>query len=330
MSYETLQESKPESSELVKAGNRFANGANVAVIVPCYNEELTIESVVQDFRQVLPEAKIYVFDNNSSDRTSEIASNCGAIVRHERRQGKGFAIRRAFADVDAEIILMVDGDATYDASAATELIQRCVDGPFDYVNGARIHESTEAYRPGHEFGNKMLTGVVAWIFGRQVDDMLSGYKALSRRFIKSFPASSTGFEIETELMVHALELGMPISEIQTKYKERPPNSVSKLNTFRDGFRILLTIVQLVRRERPFFFFSMIGLCLFVLSVALSVPVILEYFETGLVRRLPTFILSGFIGLLAVFASFTGLILDLIHRGRHEVRKLAYLSFKAPS
>ncbi len=298
---------------------------SVAVIVPCYNEEVSIGKVIKDFRTVLPHALIYVYDNNSEDRTSEVARAEGAVVRTENRQGKGWVIRRAFSDISADIYLIVDGDDTYDANAAKDMIHLLLDGPFDFVNGARVHQSSAAYRPGHTFGNKMLTRIVGVIFGRYTNDMLSGYKVFTRRFVKSFPILSEGFEIETELMVHALELGVAIGEVQTRYRERPENSFSKLSTFKDGFKILKMIFRLVRFERPLLFFSMLAAVFGLAAVALMVPVVWEYFQTGLVERFPTAFLAGFLGISALFFISTGLILDLVKRGRHEAKMLAFLS-----
>ncbi len=221
-----------------------------AVLIPCYNEEAAIAQVVNDFRRVLPEAQIYVYDNNSKDRTTEVARQAGAIVRREPLQGKGHVVRRMFADIEADVYVLVDGDATYDAESAPRMIQKLLDEQLDMVNGARVTEIKEAYRAGHRFGNWMLTTMVATIFGNRFKDMLSGYRIFSRRYVKSFPALATGFETETELTVHALELRMPTDEVETPYKDRPVGSVSKLSTYRDGFRILWMIGVLVKEERP--------------------------------------------------------------------------------
>ncbi len=296
----------------------------IAVIVPCRNEEATVAKVVTDFRQALPEAEIYVYDNGSTDRTAELADEAGALVRHEPRPGKGNAVRRAFADVDADVYLLVDGDDTYDAEAARGMVEALVGERLDFVNAARRHESAAAYRPGHAFGNRMLTGTVATLFQSRLRDMLSGYKALSRRFVKSFPLVSTGFELETELMVHALELGMPMREVEAAYRERPANSASKLRTFRDGARILLTILRLVESERPLAFFAGASAVLAALSLGLAAPVVSAFFATGLVERFPTAMLAGFLGAVSVFSLFAGLILDQTRRMRHEVKRLFYL------
>ncbi len=303
--------------------------ARIAVLVPCYNEALTIRSVIEDFRRVLPEADIYVYDNNSRDGTREIAQKAGAIVRTEGRQGKGNVVRRMFSDIDADSYVMVDGDDTYDAAAAAEGVALVARNGFDFVNIARVTTATEAYRPGHKFGNVMLTGIVRGFFGRQTSDMLSGYKVLSRRFVKSFPAMSHGFETETELTVHALEMRMPMTEVSAPYKERPDGSTSKLRTFRDGWRILMLISRLVKDERPLAFFASLGGLFTLAGLALGLPVVLDYFETGLVPRLPTAVLSmGFI-VLAALCLFAGLILDVVTKARQELKRLAYLSLPHP-
>jgi glycosyltransferase involved in cell wall biosynthesis len=296
----------------------------VAVIVPCHNEEATVASVVAGFRTALPSADIYVYDNASTDRTADVAEAAGAIVRHEPRKGKGNAVRRAFADVDADVYLLVDGDDTYDASASALMVETLVSERLDFVNAARRHENAAAYRLGHATGNKLLTGTVAKLFRADVRDMLSGYKALSRRFVKSFPLVSAGFELETEMMVHALELGMPMREIDSAYRERPANSASKLRTYRDGARILLTIFRLAESERPLAFFAGTAGVLAVAALGLGLPVVSEFFTTGLVARFPTAMLAGFLGVLSVFSLFAGLILDQTRRTRHEIKRLFYL------
>lgn len=301
----------------------------VAVLVPCYNEEQAIGKVIQDFRDVLPEATFYVFDNNSQDRTIEEACAAGAIVRREPLQGKGNVVRRMFADVDADVYVLVDGDDTYDASSAPRLIRLLLDGPLDMVNAARESEASQAYRPGHRFGNRMLTGVVATIFGKRIRDMLSGYRVFSRRFVKSFPALSAGFEIETELTIHALELRMPLLEIQTPFKERAEGSVSKLKTFRDGFRILKTILLLLIDAKPLAFFSGIAGVLLIAAFFLSVPVVLTYFETGLVPRLPTAVLVTGMMVLAALSFACGLVVHSVSRGRKELKRLQYLGIQPP-
>ena len=301
----------------------------VAVLVPCFNEEDSIGAVVRDFRQSLPDAAIYVYDNNSTDRTIEVAREHGAIVRAERQQGKGHVVRRMFADIEADIFILVDGDDTYDAAAAPKLVQHLLDNGLDMITAKRVAVSDEAYRFGHVFGNRLLTGLVAHSFGRRVSDLLSGYRVLSRRFVKSFPVLAGGFEIETELTVHALELGMPQDEIETKYRERPEGSESKLNTYRDGARILKMIVVLLKEERPLAFFSAVFALLAVTSVVLVWPVFIEFFETGLVPRIPTAILSTGIMLLAFLSLTCGFILDTVTRGRRELKRLSYLRIPGP-
>ena len=297
----------------------------IAVLVPCYNEEVTIRTVVADFRRALPQATSYVYDNNSTDRTVEMARAAGAVVRSEPLQGKGNVVRRMFADIEAEVYLLVDGDATYDAASAPAMIRRLVDDRLDMVNGARVTEVRAAYRPGHRFGNRLLTGLVAWTFGNGLTDMLSGYRVFSRRYVKSFPSLAVGFEIETELTVHALHLRMPIAEIATPYRERPSGSTSKLSTYRDGLRILWKILVFIKEERPMAFFSLIGLGFCLLAVVLMVPILREFLATGMVPRLPTAVLS--MGLMTIgFISFAcGLILDTVSRGRSEMKRLRYLS-----
>src|SRR6201995_4943126 len=263
----------------------------IAVILPCYNEEAAIGKTVRDFRAALPDAKAYVYDNNSKDRTAELAREAGAIVRNEPRQGKGNVMRRMFADVEADIYVLADGDDTYDASVAPALIQKLTSEELDLVTGRRIHTAADAYRAGHVLGNKMLTGLTALMFGIELKDMLSGYRIMSRRFVKSFPFTAEGFGIETELTVHAVRLLMPMAEVDTAYKERPPGSVSKLNTWQDGFRILSTIASLVRNERPLIFFTTIFVLLALASLIIGLPIIVDYFHTGLVPRLPTAVLA---------------------------------------
>ncbi|MBR0556554.1 glycosyltransferase [Ciceribacter sp. L1K23] len=297
----------------------------VAVLVPCYNEATTIASVVTDFRLALPQATIYVYDNNSKDGTAEIAREAGAVVRSETRQGKGQVVRRMFADIDADVYVLVDGDDTYAAPAAAQAIDSVLAEGVDFVNIARVSTAVEAYRPGHRLGNVMLTEMVRMFFGRQTSDMLSGYKVLSRRFVKSFPAMSSGFETETELTVHALEMRMPMAEISAPYKERPPGSVSKLNTFRDGWRILMLIARLIKDERPLKFFSTIGLVLVALAIGISIPVVITWLETGLVPRLPTAVLSVGMVITGFLSIFTGLILDVVTKSRQEMKRMAYLA-----
>ena len=302
---------------------------SIAVLVPCLNEEAAIGTVVDDFRRALPSATIYVYDNGSTDRTIEVARAHGAVVRSEPLRGKGNVVRRMFADVEADVFVLVDGDATYHAASAPELIERLLVEQLDMVNASRVTLIKEAYRPGHRFGNAMLTGMVAKIFGNRFSDILSGYRVFSRRFVKSFPALSTGFEIETELTVHALELRMPIAEVATPYKDRPAGSASKLNTIRDGVRILKTIIKLSKQERPLWFFGLIFGLLSLASVGLAVPVLITYSETGLVPRLPTAVLSTGIMQIAFLSLLCGLVLDTVTRGRQEMKRLHYLQIPAP-
>jgi glycosyltransferase involved in cell wall biosynthesis len=296
----------------------------VAVLLPCYNEEVAIARTVAAFRQSLPGATIYVYDNNSRDATIAVAREAGAVVRIERMQGKGNVVRRMFADVDADIYILSDGDLTYDATAAPALIQRLLDEQLDMVVGARKSEIELAYRRGHRLGNRMLTGMLARLFGRSFSDILSGYRVFSRRFVKSFPVLSSGFEIETEISIHALELRMPVAEVITAYAARPEGSTSKLSTYRDGWRILRTIVNLFRLERPILFFGSIGVFALLVAIILAIPLALTYAQTGLVPRLPTAVLVTGLGIGAMLCFFTGLILDTVVRGRREVRRLAYL------
>jgi glycosyltransferase involved in cell wall biosynthesis len=297
----------------------------VAVLVPCFNEEAAVATVVADFRTALPAAEIFVYDNNSSDRTVEVARAAGAQVRRERRQGKGHVVRRMFADIDADVYVLVDGDATYDAASAPRMIDALLSDHLDMVVGLRVNQATEAYRRGHRTGNRMLTGFLASVFGQAFKDILSGYRVFSRRFVKSFPVLSDGFEIETELSVHALELALPVTEIETPYYARPEGSFSKLNTWRDGFRILGTILKLYRSEKPLRFFTAIGIFLMLVSIGLAIPIIVTYLEVGLVPRLPTAVLSMGLMILAVLSISSGLVLDTVTRGRREMKLLAYLS-----
>jgi glycosyltransferase involved in cell wall biosynthesis len=300
----------------------------VAVLVPCFNEEAAVATVVGDFRRALPAAQIFVYDNNSRDRTVEVARAAGAEVRSERRQGKGHVVRRMFADIEADIYVLVDGDATYDAPSAPRMIDALVNDHLDMVVGVRIDQSTAAYRRGHRTGNRMLTGFLATVFGEAFRDILSGYRVFSRRFVKSFPVLSDGFEIETELSVHALQLALPVGEIETPYYARPAGSVSKLNTWRDGFRILGTILKLYRSEKPLRFFTAIGGFLALVSIGLAVPIVVTFLEEGLVPRLPTAVLSTGLMIVAMLSISSGLVLDTVTRGRREMKLLAYLSHPA--
>jgi glycosyltransferase involved in cell wall biosynthesis len=301
----------------------------VAVLVPCYNEAVAVAKVVKDFQKALPDATIFVFDNNSTDGTADAARAAGAEVFEEKRQGKGFVVRRMFTDIEADIYVLVDGDATYDAPSAPAMIERLLADRLDMVVANRIDTEVAAYRAGHRTGNMLLTGFVSWVFGPAFNDMLSGYRVFSRRFVKSFPVLSGGFEIETELTIHALELGLPAAEIDTPYYARPTGSTSKLNTWRDGFRILNMILALYRAERPLSFFSIIGLALAIVSFVLAIPLFITYVETGLVPRFPTAILSMGLMMLASLSGAVGLVLDTVSRGRRETKLLAYLSHRAP-
>lgn len=300
----------------------------VAVIIPCYNEEVAIAKVVNDFRAALPDATIYVYDNNSRDRTRAVAADAGAVVRGETQQGKGHVVARAFADVDADIYVLVDGDDTYDASASPAMVALLRAEQLDMVTGTRITDRKAAYRPGHRFGNLMLTGAVRVVFGNRITDMLSGYRVFSRRFVKSFPARAQGFETETEFTVHAMELAMPLGEVETDYRERPPGSASKLRTFTDGARILRTILVLVKNERPLPFFGLFAALFMLLGLAIGLPVVRDFIETGLVPRLPSAVLALGLVLLSFLSLFAGLILDSVARGRREAKRLAYLAYPA--
>ncbi len=306
------------------ANAKLLHDVRIAVLVPCYNEAPTVAEVVRDFRDILPSATIYVYDNNSSDRTAERAADAGALVRHERHQGKGHVVRRMFADVDADVYVMVDGDGTYDAAAALGAAIELIENQLDFINIARRGTTSEAYRPGHQLGNTVLTWLVAALFGREFTDMLSGYKLFSRRFVKSFPALSTGFEIETELTIHALELTMPVSEREASYGQRSQGSMSKLNTFRDGVRVLRAIARLVQHERPLAFFGSIGISLIVLAIALGIPLLETFAETGLVPRFPTAILAVGLVIAGVQSITAGLILDTVTRSRREAKRISYL------
>jgi glycosyltransferase involved in cell wall biosynthesis len=309
-------------------GAQAQDAVRVAVLIPCYNEETAIGKTVADFRAALPNAVIYVYDNNSTDRTMQTARAAGAFVRRETHQGKGNVVRRMFADVDADIYVLVDGDATYDAPSAPAMISDLIENHRDMVVAARVDREDAAYRRGHRTGNWLLTSFVASVFGKSFTDILSGYRVFSRRFVKSFPVLSGGFEIETELTVHSLELDLPVGEIRTPYYARPHGSESKLNTWRDGFRILWTIFRLYRSERPLNFFSAIGLALAIAAVGFAIPIFVTYFETGAVPRLPTAVLSTGLMVVAVLSFAAGLILDTVTRGRREIKLLAYLGHEA--
>jgi hypothetical protein len=304
-------------------------GLAVAVLIPCLEEERTIATVVTDFRAALPEARVYVYDNGSSDRTVEAAIEAGATVKGEPVRGKGNVVRRMFADVDADIYVLVDGDDTYDATAASRMIERLIEENLDMVAGARTSEAGIAARRGHRFGNRVLSSIVARVFGNRFRDMLTGYRVLSRRFVKSFPALTSGFETETELTVHALTLSMPVAEVTTAYKERPEGSDSKLRTINDGLRILTTILIMLKEERPFAFFTSIFAVLAATSLLLAWPLFVTFVETGLVPRFPTAILASAIMLLAFLSLACGLILDTVTRGRRELRRMHYLGIAPP-
>lgn len=297
----------------------------VAVLVPCHNEEVTVQDVVRAFKTAIPDCVVFVYDNASTDLTFERARAAGAVVRREPLAGKGNVVRRMFADIEADIFVLVDGDNTYDASAAPALIDKLLAESLDMVSASRVETHVAAYRAGHRFGNLMLTSAVSYLFRRGFKDMLSGYRIMSRRFVKSFPALSAGFEIETELTVHALQLRLPIAEVDTDYKERPAGSTSKLKTYRDGWRILRTIIVLVKEEKPFEFFSLTAAVLVALSLLLGIPVITEFLRTGLVPRLPTAVLATGLMIAALINFFCGVILQTVTRGRVELKRLHYLS-----
>lgn len=299
----------------------------IAILIPCYNEAITIRDVISSFRKELPEAAIYVYDNNSQDKTIEMAKKAGAIVRTEERQGKGHVVRRMFADVEADIYVMIDGDATYHAPSVGKLIQKLKLENLDMVVGCRKASEKESYRSGHRFGNKLFTIFVSLLFGQAFSDILSGYRVFSRRFVKTFPCVSGGFEIETELTIHSLDMLLPVGEVDTPYGVRPDGSESKLSTYTDGLRILRMIFLLAKEIRPFVFFGGLALLCTLLSLGTGIPVILDYFETGLVARFPTAILSTGLMIIAFLCFFSGIILDSLSRGRKEHKKLQYLSYK---
>lgn len=302
----------------------------VAAIVPCYNEELAVAKVVADLREAVPGIQVYVYDNNSSDRTAEVARAAGAIVRREERRGKGNVIRRAFADVDADVYVMIDGDDTYDATAVPEMIRTLQQGPYDHVLGVRDQQTQTAYRPGHELGNRGFNALVGGVFGARVGDMLSGYRVMSRRFVKSFPAASREFEIEAELTVHVMSIRAPQTEVRVGFRDRPAGSASKLRTYHDGFRILSLVGHLVRHERPLLFYGLLGAVAAVASIVLGIPLIVEYVQTGLVTRMPTAVLVVGLGLTGAVTWTIGLILDGVLRARREQSRLSYLQYSSPA
>jgi hypothetical protein len=308
---------------------RYCAGLEIAVLVPCHNEAASIAHVVADFSASIPGATVYVYDNNSTDNTVDAAQAAGAVVRHETMQGKGNVVRRMFADVDADIYVLVDGDNTYEAAAAPEMVRLLVNNQLDMVTATRVTDQAAAYRRGHRSGNVVLTGIVRWIFGNRISDMLSGYRVFSRRFVKSFPALASGFETETEFTIHALELRMPIGEITAQYRERRAGTASKLRTYSDGARILFTILKLVKEERPLQFFGVVGIALLVCGIALGLPVVIEYFQIGLVPRFPTALLATGLVLLSFLSGAAGLILDSVARGRKEFKRLIYLGHPPP-
>lgn len=301
----------------------------VAVIVPCHNEETAIAQVVSDLRAALPDATIYVYDNASSDDTAAVASAAGALVRQEFRMGKGNVIRRAFADIDADVVVMLDGDGTYDAARASDLVDTVLAGPYDQVIATRQQIGADAYRAGHAWGNRMLTWVTATIFGRGINDMLSGYRAFSRRFVKSFPALSREFETETEMTIHALSLRLPVAEIEADYGDRAHGSQSKLRTYRDGWRVLTMILSLVRRQRPVLFHGVIAALLALLALVLGMPIVVEFLQTGLVPRFPTAILASALVVIASVVLMLGYVLEASRHSREEALRLHYLSYPAP-
>lgn len=305
-------------------------GQAIAVLIPAFNEQVAIAQVVADFQAALPTATIHVYDNNSTDGTAAAAAAAGARTGHESLQGKGHVVRRMFADIEADLYVLVDGDGTYDAADAPAMARLLVAGQLDMVNARRVADDEAAYRAGHRLGNRVLSGLVRRIFGARITDMLSGYRVFSRRFVKSFPALATGFETETEFTVHALELAMPVAELPTRYRPRPAGSASKLRTWQDGMRIFATIVRLVKEERPLAFFSSGGVLLLLLAALLAAPVLMTYFETGLVPRLPTFVLATGLVVLSFLSFACGLILDSVARARKEAKRLRYLALPAPA
>ena len=310
------------NSELI---SERIGSSDLAVLIPCFNEAVALPSVIADFRDAFPDATIYVYDNNSSDGSAEVARRCGAQVRQETQQGKGNVVRRMFADVDADVYLLVDGDDTYSAKTGPAMVRLLLEQRLDMVVARRISADASSYRFGHQLGNRTFTGIVGWLFGSRVSDMLSGYRVLSRRFVKSFPALSTGFEIETELTVHALSLNIPLGEIPSEYTGRPAASESKLHTVRDGARILLLILRLTKAEKPLLFFSAIFTALAAAALILGIPLILEWLQTGLVTRLPTALLSASLMVIGFLGLTNGILLSSLARNQREIKRMHYVN-----
>jgi glycosyltransferase involved in cell wall biosynthesis len=329
MSVAPREDELPERSDPGTADSLLDQRHRIAVIIPCFNEGHSIGEVVRGFKTALPSARIYVFDNNSTDETVAIARAAGALIRSETQQGKGNVVRRMFADVNADAYVMADGDSTYDPSYAVGMVNRLFDERLDMVVGTRVASHDAAYPPGHRFGNRLLTYAVSNLFGKRFSDILSGYRVFSRRFVKSFPAMSTGFEIETELTIHALELQLPVGEVATPYRVRVTGSTSKLRTYVDGLKIVRLILVLYKNERPLKFFSAIAAAFVTIALALGIPLVITFIKTGLVPRQPTAILATGLVLLSALSLVSGLILDTVTRGRREMRRLAYLSVPPP-
>ena len=301
----------------------------IAVLIPCYNESKTIKKVVEDYKKALPEADIYVYDNNSSDHTDEIAKKAGAIVKYEYRQGKGNVIRSMFKDIDADCYLMIDGDDTYPASNAKEMCDLILEKKADMVIGDRLSSTyfTENKRPFHNFGNRLVRGLINFLFESDVRDIMTGYRAFSYEFVKTFPVLSKGFEIETEMTIHALDKNFLLKEVKVGYRDRPAGSVSKLNTYRDGFRVLKTIGRLFKEYKPTIFFSLLSLLFLIISFAFGIPVFAEYFKTGLVPRYPTLIFSGFMLMIAIILFACGLILEVVVKKHRQLFELMLINTK---
>lgn len=301
----------------------------IAVLIPCYNESKTIAKVIKDYKKVLPKADIYVYDNNSTDGTDEIARKAGAIVKYEYRQGKGNVIRSMFKDIDADCYLMIDGDDTYPKENAKEMCDLVLEGKADMVIGDRLSSTyfTENKRPFHNFGNKLVRGLINTLFKSNIRDIMTGYRAFSYEFVKTFPVLSKGFEIETEMTIHALDKNFLLKEIPVEYRDRPAGSVSKLNTYSDGFRVLKTIARLFKEYKPTIFFSIISLIFLVISLGFGMPVFIEYFETGLVPRFPTLIFAGFMLIIAILLFICGLILEVLVKKHRQLFELILINTK---